>query len=76
MSKAKRIGETVWFKGDEVVISSAPYEMYGGEFQNATRADGSTVSIATESQKAKNVAETRKARKDLQAGFARLNKEK
>lgn len=42
-----RVGEKTWFRGDEVTITSEPYELSGGEFQDAVRDDGKKVSVVT-----------------------------
>ena len=37
------IGERIWFKGNEYRITSAPFELHGGRFQEAENADGQIV---------------------------------
>jgi hypothetical protein len=44
---AHSIGDTVWFKGDEVVITTEPYELCGGTWQDAITESGSIVCLAT-----------------------------
>jgi len=66
------IGSKVWFKGDEVTITSEPFMLHGGEFQNAIKADGSVVTIATAKQSKTNAATAQKAYADQQADFRRL----
>jgi hypothetical protein len=39
------IGEKVWFKGDEYTITTAPYVLHGGMFQDATDENGKIVTV-------------------------------
>lgn len=66
------IGATVWAYGKENTITSGPFELYGGEFQNATNPDGKEIVIITPRQNEKDLAAKREERKIEQAGFARL----
>jgi len=66
------IGTVVWFKGDKVTITSEPFMLHGGEFQNAEREDGRSVVVATPAQKLKDVQIRRAEREAQQAEFRRL----
>ena len=69
------IGTKVWFKGDEVTITSAPFALHGGEFQNATTENGKAIVVATPAQKLANVVRAREEREAQQAEFRTLKAE-
>lgn len=69
-----KIGEATWHNGDEITITTEPYELYGGEWQDGIDKAGRTVTVATPRQKAANAARKLQERKEQQEGFARLNK--
>lgn len=71
--KPPAVGTKIWHGGDEVEITTEPYELHGGEFQDAKRlSDGKKVVVKTESARAKDVERTQKEWKEQQAGFRRL----
>lgn len=45
------IGTKVYFRGDEVTITSEPFQLYGGEFMEAVTEDGKKVTVATDAQR-------------------------
>ena len=55
---AYKIGETTFFKGDEVTINTEAYELYGALWQDGTLANGKTVTVAAPESVAKRVQET------------------
>lgn len=69
---AHKIGSKVWYKGDEVVITSAPYVLFGGEFQDALTESGKTVSIATPEQNNANALRAKSDWKAMQSDFSKL----
>ena len=68
------IGDKKWHAGDEVTITSEPYNLYGGEWQDAVTDSGKTITIATERHVQANVDRNRADWKDQQSQFARLHK--
>lgn len=70
----KAIGETTWFRGDEVTITSEPYILHGGEFQDAVTADGRTVTMATAAQREADAMLRQSEYREAQAGFSRLHR--
>ena len=70
--KTMQIGDKTWLKGDEVTITSEPYMMHGGEFQNAVTEDGKEICIATPAQTAKNVQDFQSDWAKQQAEFRNL----
>jgi len=67
------IGAKVWFRGDEVTITSEPFTLHGGTFQNAVTADGKTVTVATPAQVKANAVNAQKAFAGQQDQFRRLH---
>jgi hypothetical protein len=67
------VNDKTWYKGDEVTITTEPYEMFGGMFQDAETETGEIVSIATVDQVEKNIAKARSDWKDQQSAFANLS---
>ena len=66
------IGDKVWHKGDEVTITSEPYTLHGGIFQDAITENGLTVSIVTPEHVANTVNRNRQEWKEQQSQFAKL----
>jgi hypothetical protein len=71
---APKIGDKVWHSGDELTITTEPYDLYGGEFQDAVTEDGKTVTIATPKQRDDNVKRSESDRKK-RADAAKLTSE-
>ena len=63
---------TIWFKGDELTITSEPFMLHGGEFVTAVNADGKEFTVATRAQQARNAADRQSEWKKQQAEFAKL----
>jgi len=60
-----KIGERLWFKGNEVEIVSGPYMLYGAEWQDAKRLDGGViVTLRTARNKPKGWLSTAKPKED------------
>ena len=75
MQKASyEIGETVWSGGDEVTITSEPYELHGGTWQNGVTASGQKKTVITPLARAFDVAKQQTQWKEQQAAFSRINK--
>jgi len=68
-----QIGEKIWKAGDEVTITSKPFELYGAMWQNAINEFGKTIVVATPEQKASDVKVIQEAWVREQEGFRRLN---
>jgi len=66
------IGAEVWFKGDPITITSEPYTLYGGEWQDGIGDSGKIVTVPTPAQEQKNVAAQQQAWQKQQAEFRRL----
>jgi hypothetical protein len=66
------IGEKVWFKGDEYTITTVPYSLHGGEFQDATDENGKTVTVPTPEARTAQAERVRSEYKEMQAGFRSL----
>jgi hypothetical protein len=69
-----KIGEKTWHKGDEVTITSEPYMLYGGWFQDAVTECGKTVSLATKDQREATAQRAIDERKAQQEDFKKLHK--
>jgi len=69
---AHKIGIKVWHKGDEVTITSNPYVLYGGEFQDAITENGRTITIATPEQQSRNAERSRTEWTEQQSQFRKL----
>ncbi len=66
------IGSKVWFKGDEVTVTSEPFTLHGGEFVNAVTESGKEIVIATKAHQAANARASQDAWKAQQAEFRKL----
>ena len=66
------IGGKTWNRGLEVTITSEPYTLYGGEWQDGINEDGKKVTLATPRQDRENVKKTQESWKDQQAQFRNL----
>lgn len=71
-SVAYEIGQKVWDKGEKVTITSWPFILHGGEFQNAVTEGGKTIVVATPSQKLANARRAQEEREAQQTEFRRL----
>lgn len=68
------IGDKTWFKGDEITITSEPYELYGGIWQDGITENGKTVTVATPDQRKVNAKAKKHDWKVQQKQFAKLGK--
>jgi len=59
--------------GDEVTITTEPYMLHGGVWQDAITESGKTITVITPEQENKNLATARKALRDQQDAFSRLH---
>jgi len=76
MRTQHEVGTKVWFKGDEVTITTEAYELYGGEYQDAVTATGKLVAVATPAHRAANSSRAQaehKAQQEQFSGLARRN---
>jgi hypothetical protein len=72
MTTQYTIGDRIWFKGDRVTITTEPYTLYGGNWQDSTTDDGNTVTVPTPASKASHMRQERKARQRKQEAFGRI----
>ena len=63
---------TIWFKGDELTITSDTFMLHGGEFVTAVNADGKEFTVATRAQQDRNAADRQAEWTKQQAEFAKL----
>ena len=68
------IGDKTYTKGIEITITTEPYELYGGMWQDGIDECGKVYTVATEAQRALDTARAQAEWKEQQAGFARLKK--
>ena len=66
------IGATVWHNGDPVTITSEPYEVAGGMWQDARRPDGRMMLIQTPAEQARRREQRAAERQREREGAARL----
>ena len=69
---AFQIGETIFRSGFEVVITSSPYAMHGGEWQDGVNEEGKTVMVPTHESVDARVKKLQSDRQAMQDGFRRL----
>ncbi len=69
-----KVGAKIWYKGDEVTITTKPYNLYGGEFQDAITDTGKTVSISTPRDEDKQVKAYQDKWHEQQEAFSRLHR--
>lgn len=67
-----KIGDKTWFKGNEITITTEPYELYGGWWQDGVDETGKPVSVVSPTQRKANTEKAKAEHKEQQAGFARL----
>lgn len=67
-----KIGEKTWSGGDEVTITSEPFTLHGGEYQNAVTEAGKTVTVKTPEYAKAQADAKRQEWKDQQDQFRRL----
>ena len=70
--KPYKIGDKTYFKGDEVTITSDPYEYRGGEWHDAITESGKKVVVASRAHVSRNVLESRERWRRMQADFRKL----
>lgn len=70
------IGTKTWFKGEELTITSAPYSLYGGMWQDGVTSTGKTVTIPTPEQHKENTKSKQHAWSEQQRQFSKLAKRK
>lgn len=70
-----KIGDKVWFKGDEVTITSEPFILHGGEFQRAVTEGGKEIVLATPAQKAKDVLRAQEEYQEQQTNYLRFQRD-
>lgn len=70
------IGDKVWSRGDELTVTTEPYEKFGAEWQDAVNEAGETKTLPTPRSKADQAAKDKEQRNAEQEAFARLNKPK
>jgi len=68
------IGTQTFTRGTEITITTNPYLLYGGMFQDGVDSNGRVFTVATPAQIEKNISESRKEWKTQQQGFRRIAK--
>ena len=68
------IGSTTFFKGDEITITTTPYELYGAMWQDGEKENGDIVTVKTPEQSAADVAKIQSDWKEQQSNFSNLHK--
>ena len=72
---AYAIGEVVWRKGEEVTITTQPFDLFGGWWQDGISSEtGKTVCVPTQENVAARSEKQRADHAAMQAGFHRLHK--
>ncbi len=66
------IGEKTFLRGEEITITTAPYELYGGWWQDGVDKFGKVFLVVTPTQRKIEAGRARVEWKEQQAGFARL----
>jgi hypothetical protein len=69
-----KVGAKIWYNGDEVTITTKPYDLYGGEFQDAVTDLGKIVRIRTPRDKDKQVKADQDKWHEQQEAFSRLHR--
>jgi len=67
-----KLGDKIVFKGSNATITTKPYELYGGKWQDAKTVDGKTITVPTPSEKGKNVLLKQKEFESQQDQFRKL----
>ena len=67
------IGATVWHNGTPAVITTEPYTLYGGTWQDAKAESGRTITVPTPEWVAERDAKRRVAEDDARRRFATLS---
>ncbi len=71
---AYQIGDKTWFKGNEITITTEPYELYGGMWQDGIDKDGKTFCVLAPEQQEIEVAKRQEDHRQQQASFSELKK--
>ena len=67
-----KIGSKVWTGGNEITITTEPYTVHGGEYQDGVTDSGVILSVVTPEAKAGQVKEKQDTWQRQQDGFRRL----
>ena len=67
------IGERIWKRGEEITITTLPYQKHGGWWQDGQQEDGKVVTVVTPEQDSRNVAEKKAQWTAQQAAFSQLS---
>jgi len=70
------VGSKTWHRGDEVTITSKPYNLHGGEFQDAVTESGKKIVIPTKAQTTNTAESKQREFKEQQDQFRRLRDKK
>jgi len=69
---AYTIDEKTYTQGNEITITTEPYELYGGWWQDGVDEAGKKYTVMAPEQRAKDIQRSRREWKEQQAGFKRL----
>ena len=67
-----KVGAKTWRGGNEVTITSEPFEEHGGMWQNGIDENDKEYTLPTPGQLQKNIERQRSADQEQQAGFKRV----
>lgn len=70
------VGDKTYFRGNEITITTLPYEKFGGMWQDGVDGSGKTVTVPTPKQKSDNANKDRSDWIEQQKQFSNLNKPK
>lgn len=68
------LGHQMWHKGESVQITSAPYELFGGWFQDAVDKNDQTYQVVPEAEAERLSVQNRDEWRQQQEGFRRLER--
>lgn len=68
------LGHKLWHRGDEVTVTSNPYPLFGGMFQDATTEEGRVVQVVPPAEQSRLSERNRREWREQQEGFRRLHK--
>ena len=72
--KIMKVGDKIWTRGIEITITTEPYSLYGGMWQDGIDENGQTHTIPTQEQVKDNTKRDKAEWKSQQAAFSRLRK--
>jgi len=74
MHHTMEIGEQTYSRGEKVTVTTEPFELHGGMFQNAVDDNGKVYTLMVTESLEEHAKMKRQEWLDRQAGFSRLKK--